>query len=168
MSACISGRRGGDRTCFKDFSFPELTVWRMNRLLRAVIPTHGYPEFSHPSAARVLESGERTKPVGGSRFFQLIALKNLTDDGFARIIRVTQVQPIRDSDLPTPILDLLHELSVLRRNSERRDGPRSLAFRGIQGFGRARPGRERCPIRCSFVRRPTWRVRGGQGLVEAL
>ena len=76
--------------------------------------------------------------MADSRFLQLIALEDLSNDGFTRVIRITQVQPIPDSNPPAPILDLLHELSVFGRNAERRDGPRSLAFRGVHGFSRAR------------------------------
>ena len=93
-----------------------------------------------------------------SRFLQLMTFEYLPNDGFSGVVRVTQVQPIRDSNLPPPVLNLLHELSVLSRNSECRDGSRSLAFRGVQWFGCARSSRERGPVGCTLVRWPTGRV----------
>jgi hypothetical protein len=42
-------RKGGNHTRFEDFPFPELAVWRMDRLLGTVIPAYSYPELTHPS-----------------------------------------------------------------------------------------------------------------------
>ena len=78
-------------TRFEDFSFPELAVWRVDRLFGPVIPTHSYPELPHPSAAHGFREWGRNETMRLSRFLQLITLENLSNDGLARIIRVTQV-----------------------------------------------------------------------------
>ena len=82
----------------------------------------------------MLESGGNEEPTADSRSLRLIALEDLPNDGFARVIRITQVQPIPNSNLPTSILNFLYELLVFGRHSERRKCARSLAFRR---FGRA-------------------------------
>ena len=104
--------KGGDNTRFEDLALPELTVWRMYCLLGTVIPTHRYSKLTHPSAVHRIRRRERRNPMANSRFLQLIAFEYLPNNGFAWVVRIAQVQPIRHSDLPTPVFNLLHELPV--------------------------------------------------------
>ena len=82
-------------------------------LFRAVVPTHSYAELTHSSTVHKVRQEGRGKPVEDSRFFQLIALENLSNYRFAGIVGITQVQPVGDSNLPTPILNLFQELPFL-------------------------------------------------------
>ena len=72
-----------------------------------------------------------------------MALEGLSNDVFARVIRVTRVQPIPGSNLPTPILNLLHGLPGLvetRNVVTALEVSPSAAFKGLTVLGPA--GRE--------------------------
>ena len=77
-------------TRFENFSL-ELAMWRIDCLLGTIIPAHGHPKLSQPGTTYVVRDGESREAMADSRFLQLVALEDLSNDGFARVIGITQM-----------------------------------------------------------------------------
>jgi len=105
--------------------FPKLSMCRMYCLLWTVIPTHSYPQL--------------TSPCG---FLRRITFEHLSNDRLARIVRITEMKPIRNADSPASVHYLVNESSVFCRHSECGNTPRPFVISRIQRLRSARSGRK--------------------------
>lgn len=95
-------------------------------------------------------------------------LEDLRDDRAARLVRVAQVQPVRERHGPPLVVHLVHELAVAGGDAEGGDAVDAVGLRGVQRLRVARPRAEGGEVCRGRVRGARGRRRRGERLVQAL
>lgn len=95
-------------------------------------------------------------------------LENLRDNWAARIVRIGQVQPVRKSDAPAPVVNFIHELTIFSRDTKCGHGYAAFFACRMQWFRVSGTCGNRCEICLRRIWWARWRMRRRESLVQTL
>ena len=184
MSASTGQKNWDRRTSLQNFSLVELPVGRVEslglgrgqpssvvsvaetHLFRPVIPANGDAGLPFPLSAKRSVIANANIPEDAP-ILRDVALEHLSNDRPARVVRITEVQPVGQADGPALEVHLVHDFAVPQGDAEHRDPRPSITLSGVQRSGVPRPCREAREV----VGRIEWRhgwVRRRERMVEPL